>query len=237
MVPAAGRGSRLGLLTRQLPKALLEIRGRPILYWLLQRLRPAVARVCLVVQGPDSPIQRRFGNGWQGLRVHYAFQPEPLGVADAVWRARDVVQGPFVVAMGDVYYGESLAPYIGRWRGSSAEGAVLLEAAGTRARLRHPVGHARVAGDRVIDITKSVEVAPGNWRVCGLTILPSEAFEASGYILPGEGGELEIEDVVAWLMSNRNAEFLAIPYSGWRRNINTPSDLQAVRARARCPKC
>ena len=83
----------------------------------------------------------------------------------------------------------------------------------------------------MIDITKSVEVAPGDWRVCGLTILPSEAFEASGCIRPGEGGALEVEDGVAWLMSNRNAEFLAIPYSGWRRNINTASDLQVVRAR------
>lgn len=228
VIPAAGFGTRLEPLTLQRPKPLIELDGRPILDHLLENLAAVAKRACVVVRESDRSIRDAIGDRRHGLQLHYAEQKQPLGVADAVAQCGDLVDAPFVVAMGDVYFEESLAPYIDVWRDSGADGAVLVEQIGRGD--AGDMGLVWLEGDRVVKISKQRFTGQAQQRVCGLMILPERAIRTISQIRPDRGHELELEDVVTRLL-NEGAEFLAVPYRGWRRNINTMEDLEEVRAR------
>jgi dTDP-glucose pyrophosphorylase len=206
----------------------VNLAGRPIVDWLFQRLGSAVTDVCVVVDDLHGPIRRTVGDRRRGVRIHYALQPDPLGVGDAVLRARGQVHGTFLVVMGDVYYDEPLGPYIDSWRRSGAEGAVLVEPPGEPS--ADPVGLVWSSGHRVVRIAKEPFTRQVAWRVAGMFAFPEEAFEVMGELSPAAGGELEIEDVVG-CMIEFSFEFVRLPYRGWRRNINRPRDLSVVERR------
>jgi dTDP-glucose pyrophosphorylase len=185
-----------------------------------------VSDACLVVDRLDGPIAQRFGRARWGIRLHYVLQSPPLGVGDAVLRARDHVTEPFVVVMGDVFYSDSLEHYVEAWRSSGAEGAVLTEKAVDE--VHDPVGIVHLEGPYVRSIEKT-HADPPALRVCGMAVLPEAAFDAAVDLPEGSGKELELEEIISWLIRERDARFLALPYSGWRRNINTAVDLALVR--------
>lgn len=229
VIPAAGRATRLGPAVGA-PKLLLEVAGRPLIDHLLERLAPAVTQACVVL-GPDAAgVPEALGGRWGGVGLHYAVQPRPLGVADAVARAEELVEGPFAVAMGDVFWEEPLAPALARWRGSGVPGAVLVEPPGGRP--AGPTGVVRLQADRVTEIRKAPPGAAGRFqaRVCGLAVFPATGFRWLRDVRAGDTGETEMEDAVAAMIA-AGVEFLAVPYRGWRRNINLAEDLEAVRRR------
>lgn len=228
VIPVAGEGTRLGRLTGGRPKALVEVGGKPLLRHLLERLDPPFSDIC-VVAGPDHDESfRALGDHHDELRLHYAVQPEPAGVADAVGRAAELVRGPFVVLMGDCYFEEPLASFPQRWLVSGDAGAVLVERAGDGA--GQPMGLVRVLDHRVTEICKAPWAGQTAWRVCGAYLLPESYFAALTETPRAQSGEYELEDVVSQLMA-AGVTFGAIPYTGWRRNINTPADLAAVEER------
>jgi len=101
VIPAAGLGSRLGALTRDCPKELLPIGGRPALHSALLELEAAGVEQAVIVTSPRKP---RIGE-WvraNAPHVQIAVQPEPLGVFDAVERARSLLATDrFVVLFPD----------------------------------------------------------------------------------------------------------------------------------------
>ncbi len=229
VIPAAGKATRLADSAGQRRKALLEVGGRPILDWLLDRLRDAVSDACLVVDGLDGSIRRTFGTKRHGIRLHYALQPEPLGVGEAVLRTSGLFGGPFAVVMGDVYYDQPLHCYIDAWRRSGADGAVLTEP--LRATPTDPVGLVRVVGGFVESIAKATSATGAGHQLCGMAILPESAFSAAEGLRGSRSSEIELESIVTWLIEERGARFVSIPYRGWRRNINTLEDLVLVRSK------
>ena len=227
VIPAAGRASRLHSVTGGGPKALLEVGGRTLLDWLLLRLAGPVTDVCLVVDDLGGPIARSVGSERHGIRVHFAVQPSPKGVGDAVLRAADRVDAAFFAVMGDVYYDQALGTYIDAWRRSDAEGAVLIQRFPEPP--SQPMGLVELKGDLVVGAKKTVFRGRGLTGVCGAAILPERVFEAASALGPSDAAELELEDIIGWLIRERGARFLALPYRGWRRNINTADDLRQVR--------
>jgi UTP--glucose-1-phosphate uridylyltransferase len=97
VVPVAGRGTRLLPATRAVPKALLPLVNEPVIDIVLEELGAAgITRVVLVVGEHEELLRKHLGD-----RVEYVRQPEPLGLGDAVARGARVVDGPYVVALGD----------------------------------------------------------------------------------------------------------------------------------------
>ena len=92
------------------------------------------------------------------------------------------------------------------------------------------MGLVRLEDRAVAEIFKAPWAGETDWRVCGAYLLPPTYFDAVAGTTPAASGEIEVEDVVTRLMSE-GASFRAVPYAGWRRNINTPRDLAAVEAR------
>lgn len=228
VIPAAGRASRLHSVTGGRPKALLEVGGLTLLDWLLLRLAGTVTDVCLVVDDLGGPIARSVGSERHGIRVHFAVQPSPKGVGDAVLRAADRVDAAFLTVMGDVYYDQDLRAHIDAWRRSDAQGAVLIQRYAEPP--SQPMGLVKLEGDLVIGAKKTIPRGRGLSGVCGAAILPETVFEAATSVEASNSAELELEDLISWLIRERGARFLALPYRGWRRNINTAEDLAIVQA-------
>lgn len=103
MLLAAGKGTRLGELTQNMPKPLLPIAGRPLLSFTLALLADAgVSDVVVNLHHLAAQVREQLGDGsrW-GLRVRYSLEEELLGTAGAVRRAADAFTEPFLVVYGD----------------------------------------------------------------------------------------------------------------------------------------
>lgn len=106
MILAAGRGERLRPVTDRLPKPLLEVGGKPLLAWHLERLAAAGFREVVVnVSHFAQLIVERMGDGAAfGLSIAYSREREPLETAGGIARARARLgEAPFLLVNGDVY--------------------------------------------------------------------------------------------------------------------------------------
>src|SRR3954451_15167520 len=95
VIPAAGRGSRLG---SDQPKILFPILGRPILFWLLDALAPVCGSNVLVLSADGRPAVERAVQSL-GTAPEIVIQERPTGMADAVQRARAATQTYFVLVV------------------------------------------------------------------------------------------------------------------------------------------
>jgi MurNAc alpha-1-phosphate uridylyltransferase len=104
VILAGGRGTRLGSLTEDLPKALVDVAGRPFLEYQLELLRTSDVRdIVLCVGYLGSVVERAIGDGSRlGLSIRYSYDgPEPLGTAGAVRNALPMLGNSFLVTYGD----------------------------------------------------------------------------------------------------------------------------------------
>ena len=216
------------LLTRGRPKALLEVGGRFLIERLLDRLGAPFTDVCIVAAPDGVELLRRLGDRHGELSLHYVVQPEATGVADAVGRASGLVRGLFLVLMGDCYYDSDVSDFERLWRVGDEHGAVLVEPAAHSG--GQSMGLVHVRDRRVTEIFKAPWAGETEWRVCGAYLFPESFFPALAATPAAASGEYELEDVVTRLMES-GITFGAIPYHGWRRNINTADDLAAVELR------
>jgi len=105
VVLAAGRGTRMRELTADLPKPMIEVRGKPVLQHILEGLRDAGVRDFLIVVGYHADaVQNFFDDGSRyNVTIHYVTQAVQDGTGRVVDLARDFVgDSPFVLSYGDI---------------------------------------------------------------------------------------------------------------------------------------
>src|SRR3954466_1178284 len=119
IILAGGSGSRLPPLTRVMSKQLLPVYDKPMIYYPLSVLMLAGIRDVLIITTPEDrdAFQRVLGDGRQwGIRLSYAVQPSPGGLAQAYLIGADFVQGePSCLVLGDnLLYGHGLSDMLRR---------------------------------------------------------------------------------------------------------------------------
>jgi len=106
MLLAAGRGERLRPLTDSVPKALVDVGGKPLIAWHLERLAAAGCREAVInVSHLGERIEEAMGDGRRfGLRISYSREPERLETAGGIAQALPLLgMQPFVLLNADVY--------------------------------------------------------------------------------------------------------------------------------------
>src|ERR1700736_3645001 len=102
---AAGRGTRMRELTAEIPKPMIEVRGKPVLQQIVEGLRDAGVREFLIIVGYRADaVQNFFGEGSRyKIDIHYVTQVVQDGTGRVVDLARDFVGlSPFVLSYGDI---------------------------------------------------------------------------------------------------------------------------------------
>ena len=107
MILAAGLGKRLRPLTLETPKPLIEVGGRPLIVWHLERLaRAGITEIVINTAWLGEQIEQALGDGHQyGVRIHYSREGTPLETLGGIRRALPMLEGDgdFLVINGDVW--------------------------------------------------------------------------------------------------------------------------------------
>jgi UDP-N-acetylglucosamine diphosphorylase / glucose-1-phosphate thymidylyltransferase / UDP-N-acetylgalactosamine diphosphorylase / glucosamine-1-phosphate N-acetyltransferase / galactosamine-1-phosphate N-acetyltransferase len=225
VVLAAGRGTRMREITAEVPKPMIEVRGKPVLQHIIEGLRNAGIREILIVVGYHADaVQNFFGDGSRhNAAIQYATQKVQDGTGRVVDLARGFVAGcPFILSYGDILVdptnykrlvdiSEDTEALITVTRGEdvSKGGAVFLN-------------------DRMELVDLREKSQPGEatspWYNAGLYAFRPSIFEFTAKLKPSPRGEYELTDAIRDLAQSRK-KVRALELTGEWADVRDPEIL------------
>jgi UTP-glucose-1-phosphate uridylyltransferase len=208
VVPCGGRGTRLYPISRWIPKELLPVGLRPVLFWTLDEIAAAGIRRAIIVTNPEKPALEAVAREYdRALALEFVAQDSPRGLGDALLRARGLLAGAaFAVALPDnLFRGPNpLAAVLDVHRRTALATVLLARVTRDDAGTKGATGRAavRAAPDRTLRVTAVADKGKGRFdpgehasamTPIGRLVLPADVFaefEDVARTLP-QGAELD----------------------------------------------
>lgn len=228
---AAGRGTRLGELTRHLPKPMISVAGRPLLEHILLRLRQTtpLRDFTIVVQYRAESICQHFGDGEAfGVNIRYVRQPDEYpGTAGALRAALEALPAePVLMSFGDILtdpanyrrllqaYQSHLVAVLGiNWLPDVSEG-----------------GGVWLEGNKVVRVQEKPRHADTHWNLAGVHVFAPDILSVLQSLSPSARGEYEITDAIQNLLQQQPEAVRAVRFEGYWNDVGTPERLQQAEA-------
>lgn len=205
IILAGGTGSRLHPMTISVSKQLMPVYDKPMIYYPLSTLMQAGIREILIITTPeDSAAYQNLlgdGSGW-GIKLSYAVQPKPEGLAQAFIIAEEFIgKSRVCLVLGDnIFYGnrieETLKKAVNRKQGASVFAYYVND----------PERYGVVVLDEdshAIDLEEKPKKPKSNYAVTGLYMYDNDVVRIAKSIKPSARGELEITDVNKTYLQDR----------------------------------
>jgi UDP-N-acetylglucosamine diphosphorylase / glucose-1-phosphate thymidylyltransferase / UDP-N-acetylgalactosamine diphosphorylase / glucosamine-1-phosphate N-acetyltransferase / galactosamine-1-phosphate N-acetyltransferase len=224
---AAGKGTRMKELTNDLPKPMLEVRGKPILLHILEGLRAAgVTHFCIIVGYRADVVRDFFGDGSNfGVSITYATQVVQDGTGKVVELAKDFAgTDPFILSYGDILINPENYLRL-----------VAIGAAEALVSVKHNEGEIAKGGCVVVNdrfelidlIEKPSGAAPSPWYNAGVYAFRPSIFECTARLQLSPRGEYELTDAIRDLAQSGNL-VQVIELSGDWADVRDPEVLAAL---------
>ena len=200
LVLAGGSGSRLYPITKGVSKQLLPIYDKPMVYYPLSALLLAGIRDIMVISTPDDlpGFRRLLGDGSDyGVRITYAEQPSPDGLAQAFLIGADFIGDDSVcLVLGDnIFHGSGFTGLLREAvRTAEEDGKATVFGYRVEDPQRYGVAEFDAAGN-CLSIEEKPAHPKSNYAVVGLYFYPNKVVDVAKGIRPSARGELEITSV------------------------------------------
>ncbi len=168
VILAAGKGTRMGDLTKDIPKPMLTVHGKNLIEHKLD-VTPleVVSEIVLVVGYLQEVIRNYFGTEYNGIPITYV-EDTIQGTGKAVWNAKEFLDEPFLVMMGDdIYHPDDVVTIM------RTKGGILLD----RVKRETKSGKVVIENHAIVDIVEGELLQPGEPINAALYHLSPEIFE------------------------------------------------------------
>ena len=219
VILAAGLGKRMKPLTDKVPKALVEMNGKPLVCHVLESLEKGGVKEALIVIGyGGEKVKKRLGRKFGSIKLRYVKQAVPMGTAHAVLQAKGRFKGKFLVASADVIFEKGMWKKLWEKKGFGAVVALRNEKKPER------FGVALVKGKKLLQIVEKPKKRLGNLVNAGAYCFSQTIFKELEKTKASSRGEFELTDTVNALASKEKAGFVL--YKGKCLDIGTLEELK-----------